>query len=427
MFAFLRTLAQRVGAQDATGHVIPADSTSAHIQVWSFGNSSAGRVIPYVIAAHPMVRSAAAARASDRPVVYVQAHATAGDSDGTDALLAIVRDLALATRHASVLDSLTLIVLPNANPDANDPRAPDITHDALRGATPEGAGIVGLLRDWRPQLVLDLGASDDSTSDELALVPTLTPAAPLAAPYADTIVAELRHTLAAAGVPAVTPCATHAIPSPRCDTRADRLTNAVGLINRFGIRVLTPARAPLARRIALSRAVVRAALSYVAEHTTAMSAHALAADTTVAAWGAEPGTGPHIRMRATDTITSKVPFAYIVPGADTATLHALTRHEIRVQRLTTDRPAYIIDRFAIERIDSLRGPADGLALSGEWSRTIATDTLRAGTYVVASSQSRGLLALVLLDPLSDAGLFAWHVYDAKVHAGASYPIARLVY
>lgn len=61
MLAFVRTLAQRVGAQDSSGHVIPADSTSARIQVWSFGNSSAGRVIPYVIAARPMVGSAAAA------------------------------------------------------------------------------------------------------------------------------------------------------------------------------------------------------------------------------------------------------------------------------------------------------------------------------------------------------------------------------
>jgi hypothetical protein len=202
-----------------------------------------------------------------------------------------------------VLDSLILVVLPNANPDANDPRAPDIPHDALRGATPEGAGIVGLLRDRRPQLVLDLRTNDDSTSDALSLVPTLPPgrAARRAVRRYDR-----RRSASHAG-------------DGRCRRggavfhalRRERHVRHAGgspderrrTRHRVGIRVLTPARAPLARRIAESRAVVRAARSYVAAHRTAMGAHALAADTTVEAWGAEPSTGPRIPMRATDTIT----------------------------------------------------------------------------------------------------------------------------
>jgi hypothetical protein len=47
--------------------------------------------------------------------------------------------------------------------------------------------------------------------------------------------------------------------------------------------------------------------------------------------------------------------------------------------------------------------------------------------IVPSAPSRGLLALALLDPLSDAGLLAWHASDAHIRAGASFPIARLVY
>ena len=64
-----------------------------HYTMGLFGRSPEGRWIPYIIAPRPKVSSPAPARRRARPVVYVQAYIHAGEVEGKESLLALVRDL----------------------------------------------------------------------------------------------------------------------------------------------------------------------------------------------------------------------------------------------------------------------------------------------------------------------------------------------
>jgi hypothetical protein len=47
-------------------------------------------------------------------------------------------------------------------------------------------------------------------------------------------------------------------------------------------------------------------------------------------------------------------------------------------------------------------------------------------YVVRAAQPLAILALYLLEPLSDDGLVTWNFADQWLRAGGRYPIARVV-
>jgi hypothetical protein len=52
--------------------------------------------------------------------------------------------------------------------------------------------------------------------------------------------------------------------------------------------------------------------------------------------------------------------------------------------------------------------------------------LRAGTYIVHTSQPLGLLAVYLLEPQTDDGLVTWNLFDETMVFGSSYPVLRLM-
>ena len=81
------------------------------------GRTTEGRVLPLLILSRPRVSTPAEAKALHRPIVYVQANIHAGEVEGKEALLALVRDLATTSNNA--LDSIVLIAIPIYNADGN--------------------------------------------------------------------------------------------------------------------------------------------------------------------------------------------------------------------------------------------------------------------------------------------------------------------
>ncbi|MBL8999303.1 MAG: peptidase, partial [Gemmatimonadetes bacterium] len=72
-----------------------------------------------MIASRPLYATPEAARASNRPIVYVQGNIHAGEIEGKEALQALLRDL-LASPAKNVLDSIVLIAVPIYNGDGNE-------------------------------------------------------------------------------------------------------------------------------------------------------------------------------------------------------------------------------------------------------------------------------------------------------------------
>src|SRR5436190_16485850 len=90
----------------------------APISMSEMGTSALGRPILFVIAADPAVTSAAEAAASGKLVVYLQANIHAGEVEGKEAVLALLRELAGPRRD--LLQRLVVLVAPDYNPDGND-------------------------------------------------------------------------------------------------------------------------------------------------------------------------------------------------------------------------------------------------------------------------------------------------------------------
>ncbi|HEX6883931.1 MAG TPA: M14 family metallopeptidase [Planctomycetota bacterium] len=90
----------------------------------SFGTSPEGRDLPLLVLSTRGVRSPVAARAANLPIVLVINGIHAGEVEGKEASLMLVRDI-LDGKLGDLLEHMTLLVVPLFNPDGNDRISPE--------------------------------------------------------------------------------------------------------------------------------------------------------------------------------------------------------------------------------------------------------------------------------------------------------------
>ena len=200
--------------EDVVGFLDSLARLGGPLSFGTIGKTTEGRAIPYVIAARPRVADAAAAQATGKPIVYVQANIHAGEVEGKEALLALVRDLAFA-RGPNVLDSIVLVAVPDYNADGNEKWGPqerqrteqngpalvgqrpnaqglDLNRDYVKAEAPETRASLAMFNLWDPDVFVDLHTTDGSFHGyALTYSPSLTPAAPLGE-YTRDLLKELR-------------------------------------------------------------------------------------------------------------------------------------------------------------------------------------------------------------------------------------------
>ncbi|HWX31358.1 MAG TPA: M14 family metallopeptidase [Steroidobacteraceae bacterium] len=162
----------------------------ARLRVTDFGRTPEGRLLPLLILSNHGCFTPEDAVSAGLPVVLVQCGIHAGEVEGKEAALMLVRDL-LDGRHGALLDRLTLLVAPLFNADGNDRIDPqnrklDIEHfhgqkGPLGVGTRENAAGINLNRDymrqqgaemrlmqsrvcqpWNPHLVVDCHTTNGS-------------------------------------------------------------------------------------------------------------------------------------------------------------------------------------------------------------------------------------------------------------------------
>ena len=155
----------------------------APISIEFIGTSTQGRRIPLVIAALPPVATAADARRSGRLVVYVQANIHAGEVEGKEAALMLLRDLAREPK-GGVLQKIVLLVAPIYNIDGNETwgrwqkhrrsqpepevvgtrangQGLDLNRDGMKVESPEmRAALQHIYTTWDPDVLIDLHATN---------------------------------------------------------------------------------------------------------------------------------------------------------------------------------------------------------------------------------------------------------------------------
>ena len=89
------------------------------LQVTDFGASPEGRALPLLVLSARGAFTPEQAHATGLPIVLVIAGIHAGEVEGKEAVLMLLRDL-LANEHGDLFEKMTLVVVPLFNPDGND-------------------------------------------------------------------------------------------------------------------------------------------------------------------------------------------------------------------------------------------------------------------------------------------------------------------
>jgi len=174
------------------------------IRVTDFGLSAQGRPLPLVIVSADGAFTPEAAGAADKPVLLFQSCIHAGEVDGKDATLMILRDIALG-RRPDLAKAGTLLFVPIYNVDGHERVSPynrasqngpeegmgyrttadgiNLNRDYLRLASPEAQAMARLVTRWNPDLHVDNHVTDGS--DHAWVLTWLVAEAPQLAPPVD--------------------------------------------------------------------------------------------------------------------------------------------------------------------------------------------------------------------------------------------------
>lgn len=157
------------------------DAASNLITYQSFGKSGEGRDIPLLIAAKGGTFTPDAVRKAGKAVILIQACIHAGESDGKDAGLALLRDIAITKTRADLLDNTVVVFIPIYNVDGHEIFGPynrmnqngpdemgwratsaglNLNRDYMKADAPETRAWLSLWNKWKPDFFIDCHVTD---------------------------------------------------------------------------------------------------------------------------------------------------------------------------------------------------------------------------------------------------------------------------
>jgi hypothetical protein len=377
----------------------------------SIGKTTEGRELPLVVLSRPKVSSPEEAKRLGRPILYVQGNIHAGEVEGKEALLMLIRDLSFA-RGPGILDSVVLLAQPIYNADGNERFAPqeknrrsqngpemvgtranaqglDLNRDYIKVEAPETRASLAAFDEWRPDVFVDLHTTDGSYHGyALTYSPSLNPAAFFGGVYArDSLLPVLRQRMRDRhgfeifdygnfqdefGRGELTDTVKTGWytyePYPRYGT------NYFGLRGRISILSEAFSHDPFERRVKSTYAFVREILSLAAERAAEIRAMERRADSSIVAWGKDPRHARPIPLRSrmtTHPLEEVVVYEDLVRTGDSSRTQAGVPRGIRRTGRYRSVKMKVYDRFepTLER----RPPAAYVLGAGD---TVAVRLLR---------------------------------------------------
>lgn len=154
------------------------------VSVEQFGTTKLGNPLQLVIMANPKITTPEEANVSGKPVIYIQANIHAGEVEGKEASMELMRDIAFGPRKY-LLDNQIVLFCPNYNPDGNDKFADnnrpsqegspkltgvrasgeglDLNREGMKAEAIEMKSLLkGVFLRWDPALFMDLHTDDGS-------------------------------------------------------------------------------------------------------------------------------------------------------------------------------------------------------------------------------------------------------------------------
>jgi len=173
---------------DVMNFILEVQKLSPLLRVETLCRSAEGRDVPLLIIGNPVPASPIEPRAAKKAVIYIQANIHAGEVEGKEASLMMVRDILLQAKPP-YLDKLVLLVAPIFNADGNEKINPnnrrqqpgpeqgvgirtngqnlDLNRDAIKLESYEVAGLVqNVLNRWDPLLLIDCHTTDGAYHEQ---------------------------------------------------------------------------------------------------------------------------------------------------------------------------------------------------------------------------------------------------------------------
>lgn len=156
-------------------------SASPLLRFASFGESGEGRSLPLLIAAEGGTFTPQSARKAGKAIVLIQACIHAGESDGKDAGLALLRDIAITKTRTGLLSRAVVLFIPIYNTDGQERFSPynrinqngpaemgwrgtatnlNLNRDYMKADAPETRAWLRLWTSWNPDLFIDCHVTD---------------------------------------------------------------------------------------------------------------------------------------------------------------------------------------------------------------------------------------------------------------------------
>src|SRR5881296_2482026 len=151
------------------------------VRLEAFGRSGEGRDLFILVVSKDGVFDPAALHKAGRPIVLVQNAIHAGEMDGKDASLALLRDMVVTREKASLLERAVVVVIPIYNADGHERFGPhnrinqngpeetgwrtqsrnlNLNRDYMKADTPETRAFLRLWNRWLPDLFVDTHVTD---------------------------------------------------------------------------------------------------------------------------------------------------------------------------------------------------------------------------------------------------------------------------
>jgi hypothetical protein len=158
-----------------------AQAAPHQVKIENFGTTGEGRALVAVVVSHDGEFSPAALHRLKRPVVFIQNSIHAGEMDGKDASLALLRDILVTKKQARLMERAVLVIVPIYNADGHEHFGPfnrinqngpeqmgwranatqqNLNRDYLKADTPETRGFLRVWNRWLPDFLVDNHVTD---------------------------------------------------------------------------------------------------------------------------------------------------------------------------------------------------------------------------------------------------------------------------
>lgn len=158
-----------------------AKAAPKQVKIESFGKTGQGRDLIAVIVSKDGIFDPAALHKMGRPVVYIQNAIHAGEMDGKDASLALLRDIVINKSRAALIDRAVLVVNPIYNADGHEhfdaynrinqngpekmgwrtnARQLNLNRDYIKAEAPETRAFIKHWNRWQPDFFIDDHVTD---------------------------------------------------------------------------------------------------------------------------------------------------------------------------------------------------------------------------------------------------------------------------